>query len=392
MNSGHKDVVRCAVCNSALGAPIYVAARNQSLTSLGQVIGAELSIYACKACGHIQNSKLARLQEYYRDDYHVLTANADEDDLYKIEGGSLIFRSAHQLSVLLSKVDIMQGARILDYGCAKAATLRRLVTDRPDIRGHAFDVSDRYVSFWQEFLPGDATATYEVPSAWDAHFDVVTSFFAFEHIDDPVSALSNISRVLKKNGVLYIIVPNALANSADFVVVDHINHFTMPSIYFLLSSAGFVVEDVDNTSHDSAFVVKARNAGETNARPAVHTAIVDQIEQQARMHCAYWANLEQRLAKVEVDLAGRPFSIYGAGFYGRYFAYALRRPEMLQCFLDQNPFVQGKMLLGKPVVSPSALPPEIDDVLVGLNPRIARAATQNVWDQSQKSPHMHYVL
>ena len=45
--------------------------------------------------------------------------------------------------------------------------------------------------------------------------DVVTSFFALEHVEDPGLFVGDLTKYLKKDGSLYIIVPNLYENFAD---------------------------------------------------------------------------------------------------------------------------------------------------------------------------------
>src|SRR3712207_9139150 len=63
---------------------------------------------------------------------------------YKVVDGKKIFRLEHQAATLLRKLQIPQGARILDYGCAKGASIRSVLTVRPDIAAYLFDVSEAY--------------------------------------------------------------------------------------------------------------------------------------------------------------------------------------------------------------------------------------------------------
>ncbi len=381
----------CVVCAAPLNAPLYATHRGTALTSLGEPIAGNIAVFFCDRCGHAQGAGVAEVAQFYSDDYHILTANADEDDLYEMKDGLPVFRSVHQLATLLAKVDVPQGAQVLDYGCAKAATLKRLVSARADIKGHAFDVSDRYRSFWQAFLLEDAQATFTLPDTWAKKFDVVISFFAFEHIDAPGQALADIRRVIKPGGTVYLIVPNALFNPADLVVIDHVNHFMPPSIEALLRRGGFEALDIDLKAHHGGVVVVARAATSSEPDWLPPAADVEAVRTRVESDCAYWQRLDEGFDRLEQDLRAESFAVYGAGFYGRYIANTLRRPERIACFIDQNPFLRGKTLMGRAIVGPRDLPPGVKDIVVGLNPKVARDIISRVSDLPQNQFHFHYL-
>ena len=99
-------------------------------------------------------------------------------------------------------------------------------------------------------------------------FDLVTSFFSLEHIPNVADTLGHIASLMRPGGRLYAVVPNVLTNIADFVVVDHCNHFTAPSLAQLVAAAGLITECIDDMAHRGAFVLLAFAAsiGATIAR------------------------------------------------------------------------------------------------------------------------------
>ena len=86
--------------------------------------------------------------------------------------------------------------------------------------------------------------------------DIVTSFFSLEHV---ISSRGTASYppAIKARGLIYCVVPDVAQNPADFVVIDHINRFTAPSLELLFAEAGFRVLSIDSES-DSAMIVIAR--------------------------------------------------------------------------------------------------------------------------------------
>jgi len=344
------------------------------VTSLCEVLQGKTEVYFCKECAHLQTTELENLGEYYDQTYKILIDSEDEDQLYEVAGDRKTFRFDHQVDTLLSKVELPRGARILDYGCAKSTTLKLLSRKRPDVVPYLFDVSEMYVPFWERFAAPDNWATYQPKADWRGRFDVVTSFFAFEHVSDPRDELATINALLKDEGVFYCIVPNVYANTADFVVVDHVHHYSPLSFRRLLDDAGFSAVEVDEKAHHSALVITASkmrkqvetlaNAGSDGVAP--FSACVSEM-------ASYWSDFAQNVQAFERKHAvAKKAAIYGSGFYGTFIATCLNNLGKIACFIDRNPYRQGKTLLERPIRDPANLPADVEIIYVGLNPLRAR--------------------
>ncbi|MGO4326840.1 class I SAM-dependent methyltransferase [Cupriavidus sp. 2TAF22] len=353
---------------------------------MNTVVPGRTQVYLCPHCGHLQTSELPDLAHYYANVYEINLAAEDDDQLYKMVDGRPLYRADHQAAVLQSKLDLFPGCRVLDYGCAKAPTLRKVVQGNQGIAPFLFDVTDKYVSHWARFPGQPGWATHEVDPAWAGSMDVVLSFYALEHISRLGQALANIKALLKPGGHFYFIVPNVLENVADFVVADHVNHFTAESLHYMLSAQGFDRVEVDAGVHDAAFVVTARlGAGAACAVRQPDAAALAGLEAFARDTAQYWHGVVTRLKAFERAHASAPSAIYGAGFYGNFIASALDSMERVEYFVDQNAHLQGRLCQAREIVSPGALPGHIGRVYVGMNPRTARAAIAAIpeWHQKQ---------
>ncbi|MDX1367067.1 class I SAM-dependent methyltransferase [Pseudomonas sp.] len=362
-------LTRCQVCEGTDLHLLYEMQSGLALTSLGETYPASTRVWACRDCSHLQTDEMEQVEQYYAEQYNILSDSPDEDQVYEVQDGKPLYRTEHQLRVLLNTLPLPQAARVLDYGCAKSSTMQALLNARGDLQIHLFDVSDNYRRFWARFLPESRCATFEPNAQWIDSFDLVTSFFALEHIVRPLEALQAIYRLVRPGGHFYCIVPNVETNIADFIVVDHVNHFTELSLTHVLQRAGFEVEVIDSGSHRGAFVVLARRplTAVSERRPdAQHVA---QHVQALQRIAEFWQGAADRVqAFVAEQPEDRPLAVYGAGFYGSFITACLGSADRVACFVDQNPFLQGRSFFGKPVVAPIDLPLEIDTLLVGLNP------------------------
>jgi SAM-dependent methyltransferase len=356
----------CRICQSTLGAPVYESLQPISITSLCQVLDGRTRVWHCADCGHTQTEPLPSLDRFYAEDYHILTASEQDDQLYAVRAGRKIFRTEHQLATLLAKLQPSADARVLDYGCGKAATLKALFDVRPDIQPFVYDVGEQYRPFWDAFVPAAQQAVDATPAEWSQSFDLATSFYALEHVADPRGMLANIHGLLREGGAFYFLVPNVFANVADLVVADHVNHFSARSLRRLLTTAGFIVENIDATSHDSAWVVVARK-GKPQESESEEAMLGSEIAKIAE----YWQGFGADARQFEADHPG-PAAIYGSGFYGTFIHTCLAEAGRIECFLDQNPHRQKQRLLNLPILPPESLPDRIENLYIGLNPRIAR--------------------
>ena len=359
----------CCVCASPLGDPLFVSLSEISLTSLCEPRAGRIRVWACQHCGHLRNEPLADTATYYDCAYRISLDHEDEDQIYEVIDGRTVFRTQHQARILLDAFPIKPGAQVLDYGCAKASTLQIVAAQRSDLEIHLFDVSEMYLAHWQRFVAPERCATYETPAAWQRKFDVVTSFFALEHIPEPLASVENIAALMNEDGIFYTVVPDTFGNPADFLVLDHVNHFTKPSLHTLLERAGFREITIDDRSHRGALVAIAKKRGIASTRPPVALA----LEQGGKL-ANYWSSLTTRLHAAEAAAPAAPAAIYGSGVYGSYIATSLVDLGRVECFLDRSRFQQGKVLFDKPVLAPEALPDHIKTVYIGLNPAIARQA------------------
>lgn len=354
---------------------MYSSTTGTSVTSLCETAPMDTHVHFCKNCGHLQTPTFENVEDYYDNDYKILVDSEEEDQLYQMTDGRKVFRSEHQAATLVRAIQLAEDARVLDYGCAKAATIRRLKEARPGIDVHLFDVSDMYLPFWQKLTHPDRWAIYAPRAEWlEGHFDLITSFYSLEHMPEPAASVRTIARMLLPGGRFYAVVPDWQANTADFVVVDHVNHFSAQSLTHMVELAGLEVELISTELHESALVVVARKPLVSAATQVKAAAGLERLSTRVTEVAAYWRDFRDRVQAFERDAqaSGLPCAIYGSGFYGTYIATCMVDFAAVQCFLDQNPYRQGKTLMGKPVLAPQQLPDDVQALYVGLNPARAR--------------------
>lgn len=381
-------MIKCNVCSKNLEKKVYDTSGATSITSVCTMVEWPTEVYYCPTCGHIQTFEMPDELSYYDETYNILAESEEEDQIYIVENNNVIYRTEHQVKTLLSKINLSSGIRILDYGCAKSSTMRELTRRNLSITPYLFDISERYTSFWKEFIEEGKWATYEVPEAWTNHFDVVTSFFSLEHISKLKDSLQKIKEILVEDGLFYAIIPNTQNNPADLIVVDHPNHFTSNSLERLLFDNGFSVLEVDDKSHRGAYIVIAKKR--VPLEPPKHVS--PNLEKEIIAIGNFWKSAALRVKEFEKSEAiGKMTAIYGAGFYGSFLASNLSSLKLMTCFIDQNPFLQGTSLMQRPIVHPKDLSADIKVIYVALNPRHSRKIIQDIEYFSNKEIFYFYI-
>ncbi|WP_426123914.1 methyltransferase domain-containing protein [Pararhizobium sp. PWRC1-1] len=363
----------CRVCASDIATTAYEASA-PALTSVMTILDMPTQVFVCDTCGHAQCADLPDIQTFYDTGYKISLGSEDHDQIFAVAtDGTPIFRTDHQAALALRLFDLPEGASLLDYGAAKATTLRKIFATRPDLQPHVFDVSSDYASAWQGWIEPENQAIYSTPSQWAGRFDAIMTHFVLEHVAEPVAFLSSLHDMLKVDGRLLVSIPDVAANPGDMAVVDHLNHFSDASLRYAFAKSGLIVETMDRTSFPGAFfVVATRPQAPVIAERDQASAL--QAADRSRGICDFWTKAAQNLDDAVSKAAGRSAAIYGAGFYGSWIFSRMEKHIELRNFLDQNPKLHGTEHFGRPVIAPAQLPIDIEIVFIGLNPLKAREA------------------
>lgn len=352
----------------------------RALTSIRESVPTGIDVSICPGCAHATTRAASSGDAYYRDTYRLLAEERDEDQLYDAGATPPVYRAQHQAKLALERLRLPQGARVLDFGGAKGATLLQMLRARPDIDAHIFEVTDDYQRFWSAFLAPERCATTALPDAWRGCFDAIVSTFVFEHVRDAVRIARDLSAFLRPGGELLVTVPNADTNSGDLLVADHVHHFSASSLQVWAEAAGLEVQRIDAEAHRGAFLAHLRRptgsslarALSAPARPSAAQITAQRASREAS--AARWMRFADELRAFESRTPGRA-AIYGAGFYGSFLCHQLAHTQPA-VFVDRNPWLHGRQLHGAPIVAPDALPRDVEVLYVGLNPRVARDAAR----------------
>lgn len=393
--------MNCNACGSPLNTAIYEGKADVSITTMNTCLNGRLMVYLCPACGHCQTLPLNDLKTYYETDYELGRLNEEDDQLYSMGEDGPIYRAQHQAAVLLSKFKLDPKTRLLDFGCGKSLTLKSVCRVVDGFKPYVYDVADKYLDLWLNITDRENCAVNEIPTGWTGKFDIVTSFYALEHIEDLHSICTTIRNLLSDSGYFYFIVPDMTTNPADFIVADHVNHFSSSSISALMQNMGFDVKEIDFNSHIGAIICLAQKSNESNVNTlethvnSDHAKILidNEFVQKAHTLAEFWAGQNDKLVSAISKLPeSNGVAIYGAGFYGTYlYGISMQAGKDIECFIDSNPYMLGQKNNGLPIVEPSRVPSNVKHILVGLNPQNAKSIIQNMKSFSGKNYSFMYI-
>ena len=97
----------------------------------------------------------------------------------------------------------IRGKRVLDFGCGFGGFIKYASGIAGSVSGIELGSDEIEYMLGQGYDVSDSIDTFDDP------FDVITLFHVFEHLKDPAKWLDIISEKIKKDGILFIEVPNA---------------------------------------------------------------------------------------------------------------------------------------------------------------------------------------
>lgn len=247
----------CPICGSSSSRGVGSAVIPDRVRSL---IRENYSLLKCKNCRYYYVSPGIRFNDHewselYSDGYFSEMTNWWANKRKKERNYTL----GHLERFSENRIE-----NFLEVGCGEGHVL--LDALQKGWKVHSVDVYDNRMESAKNdnitFLAGDIfKAQYP-----DNYFDCIYMDSVLEHVPDPVAYLAEINRILKKDGLLYIAVPNEDALVYDFkklvyrlcgkgkvsacfqpfLTPYHVNGFTKKSLFTALSNANFKVEKFRN--------------------------------------------------------------------------------------------------------------------------------------------------
>lgn len=209
-----------------------------------------------------------KLGEYYQSEEYVSHSG-------KTSGGiGILYKLAREFTLGWKKSDIekhKETGSILDFGCGTGEFLHAMQNSGWDITG--VEPSKIAQLKAENLTKQKIHTTLDVPDT----FDVITAWHVIEHVPDLTETILKLKGLLKKDGILFMAVPNFqspdakhyMEHWAGFDVPRHLWHFSKKSMTVLFESVGLQLMDTLPMKLDSYYVSLLSEKHKNNNRLSI---------------------------------------------------------------------------------------------------------------------------
>ncbi len=254
------------------------------------------------------------------------------------------------LEKIFSELNLNASGRLLDIGCGNGAILRSVCKILPDWSLEGTEIDDRYKAEVESIVGVKKVHIGGVLPEGEL-YDVITLVHVLEHISYPQLILEKISRLLRPDGILLIVVPDLATNPFDIIVADHCSHFCNFSLNNILHKSGYSNIYLTNLMMDRQLIAIARVEGNSIAANNVFVPNPEDI-----------INWLDSFRQVACALIASNIGILGSSINAVWLASEM--DFSFDFFVDEDTSRVGRILLGKTIFSPSSI--EFGSILIPI--------------------------
>jgi 2-polyprenyl-3-methyl-5-hydroxy-6-metoxy-1,4-benzoquinol methylase len=319
----------------------------------------------CEQCGAAQSpcddQWLGEIREIYND-YQIYHQSGGVEQ-YVVDPVTNLLRQRSE--VLLDRLSSTPGVplsgKILDVGCGTGGTLKAFST-HGDWRLYGLDFDGRNLPFLASIRGFDTLYTC-TPDELRDDFDIITMVHSLEHFPEPLSTLKALRNKIRPGGCLFAEVPNADANPFDYLVADHMLHFTPASLAGLALRANLQQDHLATTWVTKELSLVARPRGATGPR---NDSTSQGAKARISAHVSWLLRLVDTARKIATDATR--FGLFGASIAATWLCGVLG--DAVSFFVEEDANRIGRTHMGRPIISPAQVPSG-SVVFLALIPQIA---------------------
>ncbi len=218
------------------------------------------SVAQCIECGLKRTYPLPNqdeIKKYYQSEEYISHTSTNKGLVNKLY---LTIRN-HTLKRKYSWIKKYgKGTSLLDFGAGSGHFISFM--NRKGFNTTGIEPSDNARKHCKENFAVDLFDETHLDKIPERSLDVITMWHVLEHIHDPSQLLDKFTRLLKKNGRIFIAVPNFESFDSKFyknhwAALDlprHIHHFTNSTLSILLSHHNLEIDKIKPLIFDSYYI------------------------------------------------------------------------------------------------------------------------------------------
>jgi SAM-dependent methyltransferase len=246
---------QCPVCSGTSISPLLT-------TRDHTVSGEEFTIWQCADCTLRFTQDVpdeVAIGPYYKAEAYISHTNTSRGLINNLYQKVRNLTMKQKASTIASETGLSTG-RLLDVGCGTGAFLNAMKREGWQITGLEPDADARRVAReLYRIEPLEASSLYDLP---EGSFDAITLWHVLEHVHDLHGYVTQLRKLLKPTGKLFIAVPNYHSadaetyriNWAAYDVPRHLYHFTPKAISTLMDLHGLRVAAKKPMWFDSFYI------------------------------------------------------------------------------------------------------------------------------------------
>ena len=280
---------KCLICDSQK--QIVLETKFNFVSSDIKKVKYSSNFLICENCGCLQkkiNKKyLKNINTIYKN-YEGFSKYNQIDQKKVIEGGA-----SSRCELLFKKfLNKKKYNEILDYGSSNGAMLMPFINSNKKL--FATDLKcnlNTKILESKNFVKFINIKNFENS---EKKFDLITMIHVLEHLHKPKEILSIITKKLKKNGIIFIQIPNFLFNPFDLCVYDHTIHFDRDSLNRLANACDLKILSIDDKLMNGEFSLILKKTKKTKKNKnikKINFPVVKKID--------YFKNFEKKILLIK---------------------------------------------------------------------------------------------
>ncbi len=333
-------------------------------------------LLVCRECSAAQSPADEQWFSEIREIYSAYSAyrqgGGEEQCVLDPVTGKVTQRSRVLVNRLMALKGFPQSGTVMDIGCGTGGTLKAF-SDLSGWRLFGSELDGRSLPVLKSIRGFEELYTCPL-SGLPGQFTLITMVHALEHFPEPVTTLRALHAKIAPGGRLFVEVPNAEANPFDYLIADHMLHFTPRTLTSAAARSGFAVDclAVNWVTKELSLTALPVDTADEPA-PEAATGLVDEI--RARIA---WLSRFVETAR-QASAGGRPFGLFGSSIAATWLCGVL--DDRVSFFVEEDTNRVGRTHLNRPIFSPGQAPTG-SVVFLAMAPQVARLIAERLHNAS----------